>query len=493
MQETVIRKRIVTMVITKRSSQEELVDIPLKDDESGDSGIADGKVDLECGIETIATLSPTMTSPPKESRLAILLEVSVPFLLAGFGCVLAGLLLDVVEHWPLFDEVSELYIVVPALLGLKGNLEMTLASRLSTASNCGELDNSSSRWSIIFGNMSLIQGQALVIAALASCFAVTLNWILEGIVDLMHFLLIAAASLFTASLASGVLGVLIIVIIIVSRYLRINPDNVATPIAASLGDLITLFFLSIISQTLYGLRSGDAEHIDESGTITVSAIVVVFFLCLIPLWIWLAYKNEHTKSVLYEGWTPVITAMLISSLGGLILDCTVSQFKGFAIYSPVINGVGGNLVAVQASRLSTSLHQVGAPGDVPTDPEHQYHGLLATFFSNGPHAKTARLLVIMVVPGSLIFLCVIAALNGGHTSLTLMFVTFYEIAAVLQVVVLLTVAYWLVHFLWKRSCDPDNFAIPYLTAFGDLLGTGLLAVVWLILWHIGDKDEDVGD
>ena len=65
------------------------------------------------------------------------------------------------------------------------------------------------------------------------------------------------------------------------------------------------------------------------------------------------------------------------------MDCTVSQFKGFAIYSPVINGVGGNLVAVQASRLSTSLHQVGAPGDVPTDPEHQYHGLLATFFSNG--------------------------------------------------------------------------------------------------------------
>jgi len=38
-----------------------------------------------------------------------------------------------VQHWPLFDEVSELYIVVPALLGLKGNLEMTLASRLSTA------------------------------------------------------------------------------------------------------------------------------------------------------------------------------------------------------------------------------------------------------------------------------------------------------------------------------------------------------------------------
>lgn len=38
-----------------------------------------------------------------------------------------------IQHWKLFEEVSELYIVVPALLGLKGNLEMTLASRLSTA------------------------------------------------------------------------------------------------------------------------------------------------------------------------------------------------------------------------------------------------------------------------------------------------------------------------------------------------------------------------
>jgi len=98
MQETNIRKRLITMVKTKRSSKEELVDIPLKDDESGDSGIVDAKVDLECGgVETLTSLSPTLTSPPKESRLAILLEVSVPFLLAGFGCVLAGLLLDVVE------------------------------------------------------------------------------------------------------------------------------------------------------------------------------------------------------------------------------------------------------------------------------------------------------------------------------------------------------------------------------------------------------------
>ncbi|CAF4279080.1 unnamed protein product [Adineta steineri] len=41
--------------------------------------------------------------------------------------------------------------------------------------------------------------------------------------------------------------------------------------------------------------------------------------------------------------------MLISSTGGLILD--------FTVFQPAMNGVGSNLVAVQASRLSTTLHQ----------------------------------------------------------------------------------------------------------------------------------------
>lgn len=39
----------------------------------------------------------------------------------------------ILQHWEVFQKVTEVFILVPALLGLKGNLEMTLASRLSTA------------------------------------------------------------------------------------------------------------------------------------------------------------------------------------------------------------------------------------------------------------------------------------------------------------------------------------------------------------------------
>lgn len=40
-------------------------------------------------------------------------------------------------------------------------------------------------------------------------------------------------------------------VILASRKVGINPDNVATPIAASLGDLITLSLLAGISTGLY--------------------------------------------------------------------------------------------------------------------------------------------------------------------------------------------------------------------------------------------------
>lgn len=40
-------------------------------------------------------------------------------------------------------------------------------------------------------------------------------------------------------------------VIVASRKVGINPDNVATPIAASLGDLITLSLLAGISTGLY--------------------------------------------------------------------------------------------------------------------------------------------------------------------------------------------------------------------------------------------------
>ena len=137
--------------------------------------------------------------------------------------------------------------------------------------------------------------------------------------------------------------------------------------------------------------------------------------------------------------------------GGLVLSKAVSRWKGIAIYSPIINGVGGNLVAVQASRISTSLHTAGQPGRTVEGSNCGYGGPVATFFSTsewflrvrahthththttGQHATTAKLLVFLVLPGSAVFLSVIHVLNAGHTTLSPMFFIGYLVCAVLQV------------------------------------------------------------
>ena len=43
----------------------------------------------------------------------------------------------------------------------------------------------------------------------------------------------------------------------------------------------------------------------------------------------------------------------------------------------------------------------------------------------------------------------------------------------------------LVYWLWSRGSDPDNCAIPYLTALGDLLGGAFLAAAFLLLHTAG--------
>jgi len=78
-----------------------------------------------------------------------------------------------------------------------------------------------------------------------------MGWVLDGHFDINHAFLLCASGLVTATSASFVLGSIMVAVVLVSIKCNINPDNVATPIAASLGDLTTLGLLSGISRFLY--------------------------------------------------------------------------------------------------------------------------------------------------------------------------------------------------------------------------------------------------
>ncbi|KAI9328306.1 hypothetical protein DFJ73DRAFT_800621, partial [Zopfochytrium polystomum] len=311
----------------------------------------------------LTTLSPTPFKPGSSSVDAGLLpgigrrpslsvavslfrEAITSVWLSLAGLILAGSLLNhLQQEWVVFKK-SELFILVPTLLGLKGNLEMNLASRLSTASNMGHLDSPRSRWRLLVGNMALLQTQAACISGLASLWSLVMSGIIHGRVNTAaDTAMICAAGIVTAASTSFALGCAMCGMVIICRMLKIDPDNIATPVAASLGDLITLLVLAT-----------SATVLNKVSDTPISVLLIVFVLSLLPFWVWIVVQNEHVANVLQTGWSPLVAAMAISSLAGLVLERFIDAYVGLAILVPVMNGVCGNLACVFASRLSTELH-----------------------------------------------------------------------------------------------------------------------------------------
>ncbi|KAI6217452.1 hypothetical protein M3Y99_01767000 [Aphelenchoides fujianensis] len=265
-----------------------------------------------------------------EPSMVLFFQVLFPFIIAGMGMVAAGILLDAVQHWKLFVRsslnftswcplcwVGGRWIEKCGLIvrsGLKGNLEMTLSSRISTLANTGRMDTKGAdhgrrdfQRSFHSSLMALIQTQAIIVTFLATGATMLLAWVPRGNIDFSHAVLICASSLTTASLASFFLSGVMIIVVLISRHYAINPDNVATPFAASLGDLTTLAILSVFGSLFL------TAH-DNNSWLNVG--VITMFVVALPLWMSIASRDTNTYDILRNGWPPIIFSMLISSSGG---------------------------------------------------------------------------------------------------------------------------------------------------------------------------------
>ncbi|CAH1098924.1 unnamed protein product [Psylliodes chrysocephalus] len=437
----------------------------------------DDKTDLEKDISksTLKALEQQEEKLKKEKWYSILTQVSVPFFIAGIGTIGAGTVLATVTKYEVFNDIRALYVLVPALLGLKGNLDMCLSSRLSTQANLGNMNDRKEVIKMIIGNIVLVQIQAIVASCIVSVFATAASAGINGNFEWVHTLLLATASMLTATLSCFILDLLLVSVIFLSHKMKLNPDNLATPLAASVGDLVSLIVLSSWARLLYSIH-------DEYPWL-MGIVLGVYILILLPLWIYIVKKNKYTCNILTEGWTPVITALMISGTGGLILDMGVDEFNGYTIFQPIINGIGGNLVSVQVSRTSTMLHKTSIFGQIPSITRQWVSPCTALIRGVYP-AKTARLLILLSLPGHAIFVFAADFVYNGVSTVTPIFVLMYLLVGFIQLVILLYGCHLLVHTMWRYKNDPDNSAIPYLTAIGDLSGSGLLLLGFMLLRSI---------
>ncbi len=494
------------------------------------------------------------------SRFWEIAREALPTLIISLlSLMFSGELLVHIARWPVFRKVDKLFILIPILLNMKGNLEMNLSLRMSTSANIGELDVRRTRETLIRGNMALLQVQAMIVSMFAGVLAFVLgvvtpepqveapvapmpttpqaqtpeNALIHTIVRsafsavtlrnrrrglpasadpaakgagrlqrrrIIHhhqppkdpalrlrngyfeFALVIATAVLSASLSSLILGSFMCALVVMARRAGANPDNIASPLAASLGDLTTLALLGLLASAL--------AHFE--GTFLATVILAAMALACIVSFI-VTYRNAYVRELLTSGWVPLIMAMFISSGAGLVLDNFVGRYEGFALLTPVMIGLPGACAAIFASRITTALHSgKGATLLRAASKAGDMGGLRGALI-------TARAVLSIppiegwLVPISLLIMDVsiktafiVAVRVSGQMTFGWTFGLAFVMASVVADMCALSLAHVICLVLWSRDYDPDIYCLPFVSSIVDVIGQSLLVTAFTVATALGD-------
>ncbi len=131
-----------------------------------------------------------------------------------------------------------LIVMVPALLGLRGNINGALASRLGTGLNAGLIKPRLAMSTEVKVNLASSLILSLIASATIGVFAFGVN-LLTGASTIGVLELMAIAVL--AGFLSGLILAFLTVFVAIVAYARgLDPDNVTSPTMASIGDFVTI-------------------------------------------------------------------------------------------------------------------------------------------------------------------------------------------------------------------------------------------------------------
>ncbi|PWA03477.1 hypothetical protein BB558_000346 [Smittium angustum] len=285
------------------------------------------------------------------SEKEILIEVIPVLIFCIFGSIAAGYIFNRIRTLKSFTDIPGLYMMVPMLLNLKGNIETNLATRLATLANTGYFAIKIRRDAEIKASLTLMLLQALIVSITTGILVALLVPVIaldDTVPSHMSWksqsLILVFTSILSTLVGSTVIGVLATTIVLVCLRFGVDSDNVSAPIVASFGDMLTLALISMFSSF--------ALIVPE---IIIFIVVILFFVSGVILY---RYASNQPLIVpyLYQGYGPLIYAFVTSSVSGVLLEKYIPSYSMLAGLSPIFNGSGGNVSTIFASRLSTSLH-----------------------------------------------------------------------------------------------------------------------------------------
>jgi mgtE-like transporter len=385
----------------------------------------------------------------RQSLVALCLNSSTSFVAGGVLGAITGT----------FERYPGLLVLVPAAIGLRGNIFSTLGTRLSTAIHTGTFRFTARRDTVLGQNVSaavvLTLGLSIILAVLAKGIAVAL-----GISDT-----IPVGDLAVISVTGGLLASILVLLATVgmaggaTRY-GWDLDNVSAPIVSTLGDVLTLPALWLATG-LVGIHLVTPTLAVVVAVVSVGALVV-------------GWRSElaDLRRIVRES-VPILTvACAISAMAGITVEKRLTSFTHYPallVLLPAFLSSAGALGGILSSRLASKLHLglVSAEGFPSREARRDIRlvALLAVpiFLFNGIGAHFVGVLLGQASPG-LGRMILVTAVGG-----------------VVAVAFVLTVAYYGTIAAFRLGVDPDTYGIPVVTSSVDFAGAFALVLAIVAL------------
>ncbi|CAH8580490.1 unnamed protein product [Heterobilharzia americana] len=432
-------------------------------------------------------------------------EIFPACLLAGIGMVFAGCYVDMLKSSGVLGSKGvNIFEIIPPVLGLKGNLEVALSSRLATVVHFHRKFSEISSW-LFTTTLAFILILAIFASTIIPLVIVTVHISTSSIShssdDIIHIVCISSV---TCICATCLISVVVYGIVCVCVFFGANPDNIAPPTAAALGDLATVVIMARVHYYFM-------LHPTFTFTVAISMTSIVFILSISYL---LYHSNVNlspefqslviTRSTFKETIIPLIFAILLSSISGNIS----SRFLGDL---PIVARLQVPINATCVMR-SKSCPQVSDDRNLQSD-VFDFHSS-SSYSTTGTTGSCRKLreiytdvsqisglIRLLCVPVHFILTLISVAVSyylnqrisqeNSSFSLQLNVLIPYILAGFMQICILLVFAKWIVLKLWKSLdfikqfnsttvkntsislASLDFSAIAMTTGLGDLLGTSL--------------------
>ncbi|CAD5222901.1 unnamed protein product [Bursaphelenchus okinawaensis] len=425
--------------------------------------MSDGHGSDDESTKSSVTTAVNTAVEPNDSLLLFFIQTTPALLLAGCNTLFSGWLYDRAEASPFYDRIHEAFILTPPILGLKGNIEMTLVSRLSTFSHHTGFNKSWWEWlKSLAINLTLIWTQSFVLTLFASVITlIMLVYRAHKDVDIYSYCIMLLSTAITATtLASALLGTLMCFLVWLSVQINVDPDNVATPLSASTSDVVTLALFIYIGESQL--------KITETPVYLVNLMPIVINILIVPFFAYVSYVHEDTRPTLISGWGILILAVMLNGVPKLF---NLSSITFWAVWKQSFNNV------------QSTQHQVQYDRWRATEADSESFGRLCSpvtvYGCQDADSKCGVLLIVCSVPLQVVFAVVLCLIyQDGSTNFSL--ISVLVVSSLAQVTFLIFLSHCLVALVARFNMDPDNCSIPVITSFADLTGAGLLYLVFLI-------------